>query len=55
MKKYEVWIYDEESGCNQPMKCEAKSISEARRIGKRYIEQWRLVGASITEIKEVAV
>lgn len=55
MKKYEVWIYDEESGCNQAMKCEARNISEARRVGNRYIKQWCLVGASITEIKEVAV
>lgn len=53
MKKFEVWIYDSESGCNQPMKCEARSEAEARKKGGEYINAWGLVGAEITEVKEV--
>lgn len=40
MKEYEVWIYDDESGCNQPMKCKARSVAEARRAGNEYISSW---------------
>ena len=52
MKEYEVWIYDDESGCNQPMKCKARSVAEARRAGNEYISSWGLVGGMITEIRE---
>lgn len=52
MKNYEVWIYDSESGCNQPIKCQAKNQAEARTIGNQYISKWGLVGGTITEIKE---
>ena len=51
MKEYEVWIYDDESGCNQPMKCKARSVAEARRAGNEYISSWGLVGGMITEIR----
>ena len=52
MKEYEVWILDGE-GFHQPMKCKARNKTEARAEGRRYIRLWKLVGAKITEIKEV--
>ena len=45
MKKYNVYIYDSESGCNQPILVECKSKTEARAIGNKYIRLWRLVKA----------
>lgn len=53
MKKYGVWIFDEESGCNQPVICKARNEAEARRIGKKYIASWGLIGGTITEVREV--
>ncbi len=52
MKTFEVWIYDSESGCDQPMKCGAKNEAEARRIGNEYIRRWSLMGGTITKIRE---
>ncbi|MCM1102035.1 MAG: hypothetical protein NC398_11695 [Acetatifactor muris] len=53
MAEFEVWIYDDESGCNQPMKCRAKNVADARRIGNEYIRKWGLQGGCITDIREV--
>lgn len=52
MKQWEVWILDGH-GFHQPMKCSAPNKREARMCGNRYIRLWNLVGAKITEIKEV--
>lgn len=52
-KKYEVWIYDSESRCTQPIICEARSEAEAGRIGHDYIRKWGLIDGRITEVKEV--
>ena len=53
MKQWNVWIYDSESGCDQPMKTEAKTEAEARRLGEQYIRRWNLQNASITRIEKV--
>lgn len=37
MKQFNVWIYDSESGCEQPMKCEAKNEADACIKGNEYI------------------
>lgn len=52
MKQFNVWIYDSESGCEQPMQCEAKSESDARRIGNKYIRLWKLVNGIVTKVEE---
>lgn len=38
MKKYKVFIYDDESGCNSPAIFEAGNESEARSKGNQYIK-----------------
>lgn len=53
MKKYNVYIYDSESDCNQPILVECKSKKEARAIGNKYIRLWRLVDGVVTSIEEV--
>lgn len=53
MKKYNVYIYDSESGCNQPVLVECKSKTEARAMGNKYIRLWRLVNGSFKSIDEV--
>lgn len=53
MKKYNVYIYDSESGCNQPVLVECKSKKEARAMGNKYIRLWRLVDGAVTSIEEV--
>lgn len=53
MKKFKVWIYDNESGCEQPMKCEAKNEADARRKGNDYIRAWGLVNGAITKVEVV--
>lgn len=53
MKKYQVFIYDDESGCDSPAIFEARSESEARSKGNKYIKAWHLVGGVITAVKEV--
>ena len=50
-KVYKVWIYDKESGCNQPMTCTASSVQEARAAGNKYINAWNLLGASVTKVE----
>ncbi len=47
MKKYQVFIYDDESGCDSP------AIFEARSKGNQYIKAWHLVGGVVTSVKEV--
>lgn len=54
MKQFKVWIYDSESGCEQPMICRARNESDARRKGNKYIRMWRLRDGSVTRV-EVAV
>ena len=54
-KQFDVWIYDAESGCNQPARFKAKKESTARAMAIQYIKAWGLVGAEITNVKEVAV
>ena len=54
MKKFKVWIYDSESGCEQPMICQARNEADARRKGNKYIRMWRLRDGSVTRV-EVAV
>ncbi len=53
MKRFKVWIYDEESGCNQPIVCEADSVAGAKACGQWYIKTRGLVGAEITDIAEI--
>ena len=53
MKKYKVFIYDDESGCNSPAIFEARNESEARSKGNQYIKAWHLVGGVVTAVKEV--
>lgn len=53
MKEYEVWIYDSESGCTQPMKCRANSLAEAKRKGYEYIRIWDLRGGEVINVEEV--
>ena len=53
MKKYNVYIYDSESGCNQPILVECKSKTEARAIGNKYIRLWRLVNGTVKSIEEI--
>lgn len=53
MKKYNVYIYDSESGCNQPVIVECSSKAEARKMGNKYIKLWRLVNGSVMSIEEV--
>lgn len=53
MRKYEVWIYDSESGCCEPLVCEAKNKTDAKRIGRTYIRMWNLQDAEIEKIQEV--
>ena len=53
MARYEVWIFDEESGCEQPMTVDAQNNSQAKMMGNQYIKAWNLRGASITKIKKV--
>lgn len=50
---YDVYIYDSESGTNQPMRCEADSLHEAKEIGNAYIQQWNLQDAEITDVVEI--
>lgn len=52
MRAYEVWIYDSESGCDQPMRCKARNKTEARRMGREYIRRWKLVGGTVTKVRE---
>lgn len=54
MRKFNVWIYDSESGCEQPMQCEARNEAEARRKGNEYIRVWSLVNGTVTKV-EVAL
>lgn len=54
MKKFNVWIYDSESGCEQPMKCEAKNEADARIKENDYIRAWGLVNGAVTKV-EVAM
>lgn len=53
MKKYQVFIYDDESGCDSPAIFEARNESEARSKGNQYIKAWHLVGGVVTAVKEV--
>ena len=53
MKEFEVFIYDEESGCCQPIRCKARTSAEAGSIGNNYIAAWNLVGGVVTDIREV--
>ena len=53
MKQYEVFIYDQESGCCQSIKCEARTSIDAGDIGDSYIKKWNLTGGMITDIREV--
>ena len=53
MKKYQVFIYDDESGCDSPAICEAKNEAEARSKGNQHIKAWHLVGGVVTAVKEV--
>lgn len=55
MKDYEVYIYDEESGCCQPIVCKARSTIEAGNIGDSYIRSWNLIGGVVVDIREVTV
>jgi hypothetical protein len=54
MKRFNVWIYDSESGCEQPMQCEAMNEEEVRRKGNNYIRMWGLANGIVTKV-EVAV
>lgn len=49
---YKVWIYDDESGCEQPIRCKATGEAHARSIGNRYIQMWNLVGGMITKVEK---
>ncbi len=53
MKKYQVFIYDDESRCNSPAILEARNESEARSKGNQYIKAWHLAGGVVTAVKEV--
>ena len=53
MKEFEVFIYDEESGCCQPIRCKARTSAEAGSFGNNYIAAWNLVGGVVTNIREV--
>lgn len=52
MRKYDTWIYDSESGCEQPIRCEAKNERDAIRKGNEYIKAWRLSNGTVTRVKE---
>lgn len=54
MKRFNVWIYDSESGCEQPMQCETMNKEEVRRKGNNYIRMWGLANGIVTKV-EVAV
>jgi len=54
IKLYDVFIYDDEAGFTQPMRCKATSEHEARRLGERYINAWSLRGGMIVRIECVA-
>ena len=53
MKKYQVFIYDDDSVCDSPAIFEAWNESEARSKGNQYIKAWHLVGGVVTAVKEV--
>lgn len=50
---FEVWIYDEESGRDEPMRCYARNAAEAKKLGRDYIRAWRLKGAKITKVERI--
>ncbi len=53
MKKYRVFIYEDESGCDSSVKREARDESKARSKGNQYIKAWHLIGGVVTAVKEV--
>ena len=54
---WKVYIYDKESGCEQPITVQGGSKADATRLGNKYMRDWNLKGACITKIEkeEVAV
>lgn len=52
-KQFDVWIFDTESGCDQPARFKAKSEHTARAMARQYIKAWGLKGAEITKIEEI--
>jgi hypothetical protein len=52
MKNYAIRITDNFS--SGEMVCTAKNKTEARAIARQYIRQWKLRGATIEYIKEIA-
>ena len=53
MRMWNVWIYDSESGCDQPIKVKANTLVEAKAAGNKYIKMWTLKDAYITKIEEI--
>lgn len=52
---WKVYIFDEESGCEQPITIQDGTEADARRLGNRYIRAWNLKGAYITRIEREVV
>ena len=47
---WRVFIYDQESGCEQPITIQGGTKADAKRLGNQYIRVWNLKGAHITRI-----
>lgn len=52
---WKVFIFDEESGCEQAITVQDGTEADARRLGNRYIRAWNLKGACITRIEREVV
>lgn len=52
---WRVFIFDEESGCEQPVTVQNGTEADARRLGNQYIRAWNLKGACITRIEREEV
>lgn len=55
MVVWRVFIFDEESGCEQPVTVQNGTEADARRLGNQYIRAWNLKGACITKIEREEV
>lgn len=52
---WRVYIYDSESGCEQPITIQGGTKADAKRLGNQYIRAWKLIGASITRIEQEVI
>ena len=52
---WRIYIYDRESGSEQPITMQNGTEDDARTLGNRYIRVWNLKGAFITRIEPEVV